>query len=165
VKNRVDRLASPSHRLAMTRLAFAGMPRVLVSAEEVEKATPSYTVETVAAHRQRLGPAARLFWLVGTDSLRDLVDWRDHHRLLELCEVASIPRLDSPIEVVDDRDLDYTAAERVRLRLGFLGGPIVDIAATDIRRKLAAGGHVKGLLPEPVVHYIHEHRLYPRLPC
>lgn len=154
----VDGLADARDRLAMARLAFAEVADI--SDEEVRKSTPSFTFETLEAHRARLGPAARLFWILGTDSVRDLPGWRHHHRILELCDIASIPRRGAAIELVDDPELEFTARERQRLRRYYLGGPTVDVSSSEIRRKLSRGDSVERWVPHAVLDYIVTHGLF-----
>ena len=153
-------LAAPEHRLAMSRLAFAGRPEVSVSSEEVELGGFAYTVDTVERHLRSFPGARRLFWLIGADSVPQLPTWKDHHRLLALCTLVSFPRRGFSVADVDDPALDFTPLERAELRRWHLDGPLVDISATEIRRKIAAGEPVNGLVQDAVLEYLVAHRLY-----
>jgi nicotinate-nucleotide adenylyltransferase len=153
-------LAAPEHRLAMARLAFAGMPEVSISSEEVDLGGFAYTVDTVERHRRSLSAAEPLFWLIGADSIPQLPTWKDHHRLLALCSLASFPRRGFSLDDLDHAGLDFTPAERAALRRWHIGGPLVDISATEIRRKIRAGESVSGLVRDTVLDHVEAHGLY-----
>ena len=77
----------------MLKLAIAGHPQVDVCTYEVDRGGVNYTFETLAAIQQEF-PDARLFFLMGSDSLRDLPSWREPGRICELATlvVARRPR-------------------------------------------------------------------------
>jgi nicotinate-nucleotide adenylyltransferase len=83
-------------RLAMCRLAFARLHRVRVDDREVLRKGVSYTVDTLEALRAE-APDRALYFLIGSDNLPLLPTWKDHHRVLELCTVATFPRQGHPI--------------------------------------------------------------------
>lgn len=153
-------LAPAEHRLAMARLAFAGLPRTEVSDEEVRTTTPSFTVATLAAWRQRLPATTPLYWLLGGDSLRDLPRWFEFHRILSLCQVVTVVRDGADPDALDDPTLDFTPQERAALRQGLLPGPALPGSSTEVRRKLLAKQPVEGMIPDPVLAYLRTHHLY-----
>ena len=67
-------------RLAMLRLATAGLPWVVVDDCEVGREGPSYSYQTAEALAARF-PEAKLFWLMGADQWDALPDWRHPERL------------------------------------------------------------------------------------
>src|SRR5690242_13897575 len=73
-------LADGKHRLQMLELALGGHEQIRASAVELERGGISYTVDTLAAVRDR-SPAAELFLLMGADSLHDLPNWREPARI------------------------------------------------------------------------------------
>jgi nicotinate-nucleotide adenylyltransferase len=146
---------SAAHRAAMLELAIAGHPAFCVCDEELRRGGPSYTVETLdALHRD--DPSRRLVLLIGADSLADLPTWREPARILELAEIAAVNRgrgaaqLDAVLPVLPQ------AASRVTL----VQMPAVELSATDLRGRAAAGRSLRYLTPRPVEEYIREHRLY-----
>lgn len=84
------------HRLAMTRAAAQSLvlPGVTVSVatDEIEHAGPTYTVETLARWRGRIGPDASLSLLIGADQLVRLDTWRDWQRLFAYAHVCVATR-------------------------------------------------------------------------
>ncbi|HEU5342444.1 nicotinate-nucleotide adenylyltransferase [Edaphobacter sp.] len=152
-----DHPASFADRLAMVALACAGDRRF--EASEIDAptpdGTPNYTVDTLARLRA-LHPGAALFNLAGADSFLDLPHWRDPDRLLELAEWIVVSR---PHFSLDDLDaLRLTPKQRARVHL--LKTVEEDISATSLRRRLASGDSLTGLILPEVLAYIQTHHLY-----
>ena len=156
---RVNPVASGEHRLAMLRLAARQCKRFHVSDCELRREEPSYTLDTVLYFRRRFGASAQLFWLIGDDMLKDLPKWHRVDDLLDACTLCVMHRGGCPPPEFEA--LQALGADRVaRLRANLLETPSVDISSTEIRRKLAAGHDVTGLLPPLVLDYIEKNGLY-----
>jgi nicotinate-nucleotide adenylyltransferase len=153
--------ASFSDRLHMAELACAEDPRFAPSTLDAPHpdGSPNYTAGTLERLRQTL-PHARIFNLVGADSFADLARWRDPQRLLALAEwiVVSRPGFPLPNPVPDPPGLALNPTQRSRIHL--LDSIHEDVAATNLRERLAAGDPCADLLPEGVSSYIQLHRLY-----
>jgi len=150
-------LSSAADRLLMTRLAIVGDPRLRLSAIEIDRAGPSYTVDSVDELRRTLGDDVRLVLVMATDSLAALGTWHEPERLLSLVELAVGPRTGTPApspEVLRERWGE--AAGRIRL----LEGPSLDVSSSEIRRRVAAGKAIRYLVPRAVEEHIHERGLY-----
>jgi len=80
------------HRLAMVRLMVASDPYFEVSTLEVERAGPSYTVDTLEALHKQYGPGLELYFIVGEDALQDLPFWKEPARIVSLAWLAVAPR-------------------------------------------------------------------------
>jgi nicotinate-nucleotide adenylyltransferase len=145
------------HRLAMVELAVASNPCFWALDMEVERPGPSYTVDTLAELRRKLGPDAEIYLILGMDSLSQLSRWRKPERVLEMCTVVGISRPGA--EDFNPSTLDAIspgASSRVIL----LRGPLIDISGTDIRQRVAVGLSIKYRVPEDVEAYIYEQGLY-----
>jgi nicotinate-nucleotide adenylyltransferase len=157
-----------AHRLAMVRRAVAGNPRFVADDREVVRARPSYTVDTLADLRAELGAAEPLWLLLGADAFLDLPSWHEWTRLFELANIAMATRpgaqglqadaLPEPLrrEVMPRLATAPGATGTVQLRTM----TPLEISATALRTTLARGGSVRYLLPDPVLDYIHEQKLY-----
>jgi nicotinate-nucleotide adenylyltransferase len=138
------------HREAMVHLAIAGEPRFVLDRIELQRSGPSYTLDTVkalsAAH-----PNTDWFLIVGADQYAGLHTWRDWQALLGLVTlaVANRPGAAPPVN-----------AEVRRFAHQVVPLPMLDIAATDIRARVARGLPIDALVPPAVARYIETHALY-----
>jgi len=145
-------------RLAMVQLLCAGQPGLEASELEAPTASadPNYTIDTLARLRAQLSPTDEIFVVVGIDAFLDLERWRDPRGLLSAAQWIVVARPEFDTAQLDSMQL--TAAQRARVHV--LTELQVPVSATEIRRCLAAGEDCKAWLPEPVLQYIREHKLY-----
>ena len=142
-------------RLAMLRLAIAGNPRFAIDTTDIDRTELSYTVELLTRLSARLHPAD-LWFLMGEDSLRDLPGWRDPNRIARQARigVARRPGVDLDLPAV------LAAVPDAAGRIDLVDSPLIDISATDLRARVAAGRTISYQVPTAVEQYISEHRLY-----
>ena len=155
---KADTYISPAeHRVQMVRLALAGKAYFKLSTMEIERDGPSYAVDTIAGLKGQLEAGDELFFILGWDSLAELPQWREPHRLVEMCHLVVVPRpgYSSP----DLKKLE-AAIPGLSQRVLILDKPHIDISASEIRERVARGLSVRHLVPEPVNRYIKEHKLY-----
>lgn len=156
-------------RLAMLEAAVRGVPGLGVDARELAREGPSYTVDTLIELRREVGQALPLIWIVGTDILPALPKWSRWQQLLELAHLVILERPGSyspPLAVT--QWLDQHRIDQNALLMSAAGGvmtldqPVLDIASSDIRTLLAAGRDPRFLLPDVVMEYITQHKLFMR---
>ncbi|WP_374419757.1 nicotinate-nucleotide adenylyltransferase [Chromobacterium sp.] len=160
--------ATPAQRLAMAELAVDDYPRLAVDAREVHRPGAAYTIDTLAELRAESGPDAELWFLIGGDSLATLHTWKRWDELLHFANLAVALRpgfdpaaLPAPIQPLWRARQVYDFSNRTASgTIRPLALPPVDIAATDIRLRLARGDAVDDVLPPAVLAYIRQHRLY-----
>lgn len=148
--------ASADDRARMIELAVADNDRLLLSRLEIDTDRPSYSVDTLEqlAHDR---PGAALTLIVSAEAASYLPTWSRPLRLLELAEVAIVPRLgyaDIPREWLDH----HFPAHVDRFR--FVDATRLGHSSSDIRTRLAEGRTIRYLVPRAVVTYIGEHHLY-----
>ena len=163
-----------AHRLEMVRRAVAGNPAFAVDDAETRSAAPSYTVTSLERLRAVAG-ARPLVLLMGADAFLGLATW---HRWRDLFALAHIGVATRPgFELLPQEfpaELAEVCADRLgrnpyALREGPAGQVVafdmtpLDISASLVRARLAAGLSVRYLLPDPVREYIDQHHLY-RMP-
>jgi nicotinate-nucleotide adenylyltransferase len=144
------------HRLAMVEAATANNPRFEVSRIELERAGPSYTVDTLAALRQE-APDDRLALIVAADSYAEFSTWHEPARILELADLI-VARRDGFTE--PDPELLPRQFPHASAGIAFLDGPRIRLSASEIRKLAAAGRSVRYLVPDAVAAYIGDHGLY-----
>jgi nicotinate-nucleotide adenylyltransferase len=144
-----------AHRLEMARIAVAGHPQFMVSELEAARPGPHYSVETLeAVHRER--PDEELFFLIGADSLSELVTWREPARIAQLATIVVVNR-PGLAEAASASLPDFGPAAH---RLISVTIPPIGIASTDLRRRLAGGRSIRYLVPRGVEAYIEANGLY-----
>ncbi len=145
------------HRLRMVELAIAGIPGFSISRIEADRPGTSYTVDTLETLKNRSGEASELFFIIGLDSLRTLPEWKAPDRIISLCRLVTVRR--PGYELPDIKKLE-TRVPGLSERLTILDGPLVDVSSTDIRRRIAAGQDIAGMVPPAVAEYIRKNNLY-----
>ena len=144
---RAAHVASPAARTAMLDLAVHGNPRLSVERLELELPAPSYTVRTLRALADR-EPGNRFTLLLGADTARELSSWYEAEALPGLAEIVVFTRS------------GWIAPQPTPLFERVVEVPAVDVSATDVRRRVAAGRSIRYLVPEAVREYIATHGLY-----
>ena len=157
---KANNVISPAeHRVEMVRLAIAGKPYFKLSTMEIERAGPTYTVDTIAELSRQLGSGHELFFILGWDNLTQLPAWREPSRLVKMCHLVAVPRVDYPAPDLASLDAVLPGLSQ---SVTLLDAPLVDINASEIRQRVARGLSIHHLVPEPVERYIKQHRLYVR---
>jgi nicotinate-nucleotide adenylyltransferase len=145
-------------RLLMTRLAISGNDLFELSTLEVGRAGPSFTVDSVE-ELLRTYDDATLFLVMAGDSLAQIDTWHEPDRLLSLLEWVVGPRSRTPPPDPEQLRVRFgEAAGRIHL----LDGPALDVSATHIRERVAAGRTIRYLVPQAVEELIVERGLYRR---
>jgi len=151
---------SPLDRYAMAVLATMDDRRFVVSKHELEQEGVSYSVDTLRAFAAR-HPDMQFEWVIGDDNLPTLTQWRDVDRIFELANLVVLERrggVRTPEEL-----LHRVCPPSMREKSGqiiFAGNPLVDASGTEIRRLVAAGEDISGLVGAEVAEYITRYGLY-----
>lgn len=156
------RPVSDLDRLVMILLAIEHAPHTSVSTLELERGQLSYTVETLEQIAGRKRPGAQLFWIIGSDSLAQLPDWREVSRIFNFAEMITIQRdqlisLEQWHEYIDH--LALSPENRQQLKGSFVARLPNAVSSTAVRYQLHRGA-VPQAVPEAVVDYIKRRNLY-----
>jgi len=171
--------ASRFHRFAMAALAVTGLPGLMVSDLEIGHSGPCYTFDTLARlHGTGLG-AAQIFFITGADAFAEIATWSRYPQVLEMAHFVVVSRPGDPAAALPAR-LPTLAARMVQpaaspsttgdglaqarhgLKVWLVDAPTPDVSSTEVRRRLAAGESIAGLVPTTVETYIGQHGLYSR---
>ena len=150
-------ISTAEHRFQMLSLALADKPHFKLSAMEIERPGPSYTVDTIAELRTQIGDEDELFFILGWDNLVQLPKWHDAARLVETCYFVAVPRPGSPRPDLKALEASLPGISR---RVMLIDRPEINISASAIRDRVSRGLSVRHLVPEPVNRYIKENGLY-----
>ncbi len=153
--------ASPEQRLAMLGLALDNVVGAEIDTIELDRPPPSYTVDTLEALRRRLGPRTTLLLLIGSDQALAFHEWKDWPRILELATPSVMVRPPFDEATYQTRLGEIYSVEEAGRWMGWsVAVPPMDICANELRRRLASGGDVDGLIQPAVIAYIRRHGLY-----
>ncbi len=150
-------LAAASGRLEMCRLAISHASLFEVDDLELRRDRPSYTLDTARILASRL-PSERISWLIGADTLPQLLTWHEPDLLLKEVQFMVMAR---PGVVIDWHSLP---ASLQKLNGNLLTVPQIEISATMIRRRVAASQSIDFLTPGSVCRYIRDQKLYRPVP-
>ena len=149
--------ASPEQRLEMLRLAVDGTVGFEVSDIELYRTGPTLTVETLRELREELGGDADLCFILGLDVLGRFDQWVEPQCVVELARLLAVSR---PGYSGFDWPGFYARNPYAQGRVDCLDSTAMDISASELRGRIAAGASVSGLLPAGVEEYIRENGLY-----
>jgi nicotinate-nucleotide adenylyltransferase len=135
-----------THRLEMTRIATAGLGGFEADGREIDRAGPSYTIDTLAS----FPTDEELFLIVGSDAAIALGSW---HRAEDVR--ARVSLLIAPRPGVAPSQVTAIAPEATVLDMVLLG-----VSATEIRIRAGAGRPFRFLVSSGVYDYIVAQRLY-----
>ncbi len=138
-----DLLPGPA-RVALLQAAIRDHPAFVVSDIELQREGPSYSIDTVRVLRRQL-PQAKLFLLIGEDMLA--LRWVAWEEIVRLCTI-----------VVARRPGAGMPPKKRGMR--WLPMPLVEIASSEIRKRIRAGRSIRYVVPPAVARLIQQRRLY-----
>jgi nicotinate-nucleotide adenylyltransferase len=167
-------VASFQHRAAMIRLAIQGNFRFLLDEREIRRRGVSYSVESLREFKQELGEGVILCFIMGADAFMKLAEWHCWRELFQLCHfiIAARPghalmtnREMLPQELKEECEQRWVSGvhslKRVPGGLIFIAPTtLLDISATIIRARIAAGKSIRYLIPDAGLDYIAANHLY-----
>lgn len=149
-------VVSLENRLEMLQAALGEHPNFEISRVEIERPSPYYAVDTVRILKEQQ-PQARIIYLMGGDSLRDLPTWKKPQEFADRCDGIGVMRR------YDDH-IDMGALEGllpgVSNKIIFVQAPLVDISASLIRTRIAQGGAFRYYLHPAVYNLVIERGYY-----
>lgn len=153
-----QKTAAPHHRLNMLKLAIADIPQLHICDIELNRAPPSYTVDTLRIlheEAQTNTEPTQFFLIMGEDSAVSFCDWHEPLEILKFATPLVGTRSEGKIEINCANQDIKKALDR-----GITPTRVLEISSSEIRQRLQNDKHVEHLLPESVYHYIKQHHLY-----
>jgi nicotinate-nucleotide adenylyltransferase len=150
-----DAVSPVADRVAMVRLAINGVGYFRLNCIETERAGPSYTADTLEQLKSdRTGD--QFHFIIGSDSLRDFETWRSPERIVQHARLAVIERPGARY------DIDGLESQVPSLmgRVDYVRAPMIDLSASGMRARYAAGQSIRFQTPDPVIAYIESSGLY-----
>lgn len=138
-------LVSVKHRLAMVKSAIKDCKGFKVSTIEAERGGRSYSVDTLGKLSKLYKEKAEFFFIIGSDSIIGLDDWKEIKKLTKMCKMVAVAR--------PGYDLKYKGVKVLKV-------PTFAVSSTNIRNLVKKRKSIKYLVPETVRKYIVKHRLF-----
>jgi nicotinate-nucleotide adenylyltransferase len=152
--------ARDEDRLKMITLTIAKRETFAVSDCELRRPAPSYTLDTVRQFKHDYGSDTSIHWLLGSDSIDDLVHWYKIGALIDECNLTTMQRAGYGLPDFD-KFIPVWGPQRIaKLRSNVVETPLIDISSTEVRERLAAREDVAGMLHPDVIKYIRQRGLY-----
>jgi nicotinate-nucleotide adenylyltransferase len=157
-------------RAEMLALAIRDDARFAMDTLELDRPGASYTVDTVRELVER-EPAVHWTLLIGADQYEEFEDWRDPAGIRRLARIAVLMR-----QGTHGGDAARSTGRR-SAGDGTPAGPMthplagtdvaldvtrIDVSATQVRERVAAGLPIRYLVPRAVEEFIFERKLYLR---
>jgi nicotinate-nucleotide adenylyltransferase len=152
---RDEPVAPPHLRLAMLETAVRATPGLRVVDVEFRRPGTSYTIDTLDALRGT-HPADEPWWVVGADAARHIHEWHRSDELLAMLRLVVAQRAGSPY--FDNAQARALGLDPERTVVLDLTPP--EISASEVRRRVARGDSITGLVPRAVADIISASGLY-----
>lgn len=157
-------LVSAQHRAIMAYLATVSNPCFDVSTFEVDRVGRSYSIDTVRHFYQLYEGKVQIYFIIGADMLAEIGKWKNIGELLKLCRFIAVSRPGYDVQKIFNQN--YLSSENFEFASSLVENiiieemPMLEISASDIRRKVREWKSIKYLVPEPVEQFIHNQKLY-----
>jgi len=166
--HRPEAMVSSFHRFAMAAFSIAGHSTWHVSDIELRAGGTSYTSETLHRFQHDGFAPGELFFTTGADAFAEIALWRNYPAILDQAHFVVVSRPGHPVSDVARRLPDLSAR---MIRPGetrsphqtsiiLIDAPTADVSSTTIRRRIASGQPISGLVAPDVEQYIEQHGLY-----
>lgn len=160
--------ATEIQRLTMLKLAIKGYDHFSIDEREINRETPSYTLETLISLRQEF-PSYSLCWILGTDAFQQFDHWYHWHEIVNYAHLIIVDRphaarelnpllkkfLETHLTTIQTDLLEFTHGKIFRLKI-----KPSEISSTSIREKIKHHQDISFDVPKEVKHYIEENGLY-----
>jgi nicotinate-nucleotide adenylyltransferase len=148
-------------RYLMAVIATSSNPHFKVSRMEIERAGPSYTIDTVRELHGVYGKNTEIFFITGADAILEILTWKEPEKVLEECTFIAATRPGYDLRKMEE---SLPEAEKARHdsdpRVLVMEIPALAISSTDIRKRIEEGRPIRYLVPEGVSEFIEKNRFY-----
>ncbi len=140
-------LLSALERLKMVKLALKNNPCFEALDIEIRRKGRSYTIDTLRQLHKEYPQADRFLFIVGSDSLNYLSNWKDISEVMKLAKFVVAARPGYPLKSLPKNVLPLVIES-------------IDVSGFRLRQRIKAGDSVRYYLPGEVYKYIEKKGLY-----
>ncbi len=151
-------IAPKEHRFRMVKLAIAGHKNFIISRVELDRPGYSYAVDTFNALKKEYRGSARLYYIMGMDSINEILTWKKPMELFKICQFIVATRPGAKIRTMR-RILKFPPV-KLHADTIHLIEVKMNVSSTKIRESIKRGAIPARLLDKKVIEYIKEHKLY-----
>ncbi len=151
-------IAPKEDRFRMVKLAIAGTKGFSISRVELDRPGYSYAVDTFNELKNEYRGSALLYYIMGMDSINEILTWKKPIELFKICEFIVATRPGAKIRTMR-RILKFPPVRMHADRIHLIEVKM-DVSSTKIRETLKKGDMPAKLLDKKVAKYIKEHKLY-----
>ena len=162
---------SAQHRAAMVQLAISDNPLFKLDTRELARSGASYTIDTLISLQEELGGSVALCLVMGSDAFSKLNTWHRWQALLDYCHIILVQRPTSATQAQLAEELSVLLHDHYTENVSDLADEnagyihmqkitALDITSTNIRAQLEASFSPRYLMPDNVLDYIKNNKLY-----
>ncbi len=152
------------HRLAMLQLAVAEYSRLTIEDREIHRKGPSFSIDTLMAFRDEVGPDRPIYFAMGADAFNDIEQWKHWQKLLDFSNLVIMRRpgvqIDWRLPLFRDNLCHFEGKHLAAGCVFQLPVCALAISSTKIRECIMSHQSIDFLLPPSVRDYIERHQLY-----
>ncbi|ADD79476.1 nicotinate-nucleotide adenylyltransferase [Candidatus Riesia pediculicola] len=163
-------VANIQQRLKMIQLALKNNSSFQIDLREIRKKNFSYTIDTLYSFRNQIGWKKPLGFVIGEDVLYSIHTWFNWKKILKICNLLVFRRnrekkssLNPLVKFLVNHNKTENKEELNRFSYGkvyFVNNPCLSISSTEIRMRKMQKKSCRNLLPDDVLKYINENRIY-----
>lgn len=145
-------VSSVDLRKEMVKIAIQENPNFVMSEIEIDRGGVSYSIDTIIDYKKKTGTdSKKLFYLIGSDSLKTFHSWRNSEQILDECQIIVAIRPGFRPSDIDNKIL---------AKIQFANIPRIEVSSTEIRRRWIEGKTIRYMVTQQVWEYINENKLY-----
>lgn len=157
---RKEQVANKFHRYNMLCLLIKDIPFLSVSDVEIVRQGFTYTVDTMQILREKYLHKARLYYIIGTDTLLTLESWRDYQKVFSMTSFICVMRPgDSPLQVKNK--IEYFQ-KQYHLDIQLADSMGLNISSTMVREKFLRGEDITDYTSREIEEYMENNDVYER---
>ncbi len=153
-----EKILNGEKRYQMVLTAIKGTKKFSASRIELDRKGCSYAIDTFIELKKKFGKSAELYYIMGLDSINDILNWKKPLELFKMCEFIVATRPGTKMRTF--KRLVKFPPIKENIKKIHIFEMRADISSTEIRKKIRNKKSVAGLVPKPVEKYIKDKKLY-----
>ena len=140
------------HRIEMVKTAIIDNPKFEYSDVDILRGGVSYTIDSIMDVKRKMKlEKADLYYLIGSDSLIDLKNWKEPKQILDECNVIVAIR-----PGFRPSDISPWILQKVH----FANIPRFELSSSKIRSRWVKDLTIRYMVTLPIWEYINQNKLY-----